>query len=237
MKNLKLSILAITIAATLFSCNTSSVKRQTSLNSALDSVSYAVGIDIAKNLSRTFNGFNEDLVYQAFKDLKDSTDLLIQEKDTRKVVSDYRAKKHAEELKEKYGKVKEDGIKFLEANKLKPGVKITASGLQYIVVKEGTGKKPTVTDKVKVHYHGTTPEGVVFDSSVDRKKPIDFNLTQVIKGWTEGLQLMKEGAKYKLFIPQELAYGERAPQGGNGPIKPYMPLVFDVELIKILPKK
>ena len=118
----------------------------------------------------------------------------------------------------------------LEANKNKEGVLTTESGLLYIVVKEGSNNKPSATDNVTVHYHGTTPEGVVFDSSVDRGEPSSFGLNQVIKGWTEGLQLMGEGAKFKFFIPQELAYGAN-PRGGV--IKPFMPLVFDVELIKI----
>ena len=120
---------------------------------------------------------------------------------------------------------------FLAENKTKPGVVTTASGLQYLVMKEGTGKQPTATSNVTVHYHGTTPDGTVFDSSVDRGQPATFGLNQVIKGWTEGVALMKEGAKYKFFIPQELAYGANPRPGG--PIEPFMPLVFEVELIKI----
>ena len=108
----------------------------------------------------------------------------------------------------------------------------TASGLQYIVIKEGNGSKPTSSSKVKVHYHGTTPAGQVFDSSVDRGEPITFGLNQVIKGWTEGLQLMTVGSKFKFFIPQELAYGAN-PQPGSV-IEPYMPLVFEVELLEIV---
>ena len=103
--------------------------------------------------------------------------------------------------------------------------------MQYEVIKQGTGAKPTATSKVKVHYHGTTPSGEVFDSSVQRGEPITFGLNQVIKGWTEGLQLMAVGSKYRLFIPQELAYGAN-PQPGSI-IKPYMPLVFEVELLGI----
>ena len=132
-----------------------------------------------------------------------------------------------------YEEVKSAGVSFLAKNKGKAGVKTTASGLQYIVIKEGSGNQPVATSNVEVHYHGTTPDGTVFDSSVDRGQPISFNLNQVIPGWTEGVQLMKEGAKYKFFIPQEIAYGANPPQGGQGPIKPFMPLVFDVELIKI----
>lgn len=108
---------------------------------------------------------------------------------------------------------------------------MTASGLQYVVLKEGTGPKPTATSNVTVHYHGTTPDGTVFDSSVERGEPVPLSLNQVILGWTEGLQLMKEGGKYRFFIPQELAYGANPRPGG--PIKPFMPLVFEVELIQI----
>jgi FKBP-type peptidyl-prolyl cis-trans isomerase FklB len=122
------------------------------------------------------------------------------------------------------------GEEFLAKNAKRKGVEVTASGLQYEVLNEGKGERPTATSKVKVHYHGTTPEGVVFDSSVDRGEPISFGLDQVIKGWTEGVQLMKVGAKYRFYIPQELAYGPSSP---SPTIKAYMPLVFEVELIEI----
>jgi len=125
---------------------------------------------------------------------------------------------------------KQTGEEFLAKNAKKSGVKVTESGLQYEVLKEGKGPHPTATSKVKVHYHGTTPEGVVFDSSVERGEPISFGLDQVIKGWTEGVQLMKAGAKYRFYIPQELAYGPSSP---SPTIKAYMPLVFEVELIEI----
>ena len=123
------------------------------------------------------------------------------------------------------------GEKFLEENKKNKDVLVTESGLQYIILSKGTGPKPNATSKVKVHYHGTTPYGEVFDSSVDRGEPITFGLNQVIKGWTEGVQLMPVGSKFKFFIPQELAYGAN-PQPGSA-IKPYMPLVFEVELLEI----
>lgn len=128
--------------------------------------------------------------------------------------------------------VQKEGEAFLAENKKRPEVKTTASGLQYEILREGFGPKPGPTSRVKVHYHGTTPDGEVFDSSVDKGKPIEFGLNQVIKGWTEGLQLMNGGAKYKFYIPQELAYGAN-PQPGSI-IKPFMPLVFEVELFEIL---
>ena len=129
----------------------------------------------------------------------------------------------------KYGNVKEDGEKFLTENALKEGVKVTESGLQYEVLKMGKGKKPSATDKVKVHYHGTLIDGTVFDSSVERGEPTSFGLNQVIKGWTEGLQLMPVGSKFRFYIPQELGYGAQA----AGSIPPYSTLIFEVELLGI----
>lgn len=130
----------------------------------------------------------------------------------------------------KYGNSKEEGEKFLAENALREGVITTASGLQYEVLKKGKGKKtPTATDVVKVHYHGTLTNGTVFDSSVDRNEPISFALTQVIPGWTEGLQLMTVGSKYKFYIPQQLGYGSQ--QAGS--IPPYSTLIFEVELLDI----
>jgi peptidylprolyl isomerase len=125
---------------------------------------------------------------------------------------------------------KQIGLKFLEENKKKSGVKVTASGLQYEVVKQGSGKMPQATDMVKVHYTGTLINGTKFDSSVDRGKPTEFRLNQVIPGWTEGLQLMKVGSKFKFYIPSELAYGENPP---GPPIQPGSTLVFDVELLDV----
>ncbi|WP_420717525.1 FKBP-type peptidyl-prolyl cis-trans isomerase [Emcibacter sp.] len=119
---------------------------------------------------------------------------------------------------------------FLEENKDKPGVIVTDSGLQYKVLLEGTGKSPAATDTVTVHYEGTLTDGTKFDSSYDRGTPLSFPLNQVIRGWTEGLQLMKEGGKYKFFIPSELAYG---PRGAGGVIGPNEDLIFTVELIRV----
>lgn len=122
-------------------------------------------------------------------------------------------------------------ISFLEENKSKEGVEVTDSGLQYKVLLEGTGNSPAATDRVTVHYEGTLTDGTVFDSSYERGQPIDFGLNQVIRGWTEGVQLMKEGAKYKFFIPSDLAYGPRGTPGG--PIGPDEDLIFTVELIRV----
>lgn len=130
---------------------------------------------------------------------------------------------------------KTEGLKqekeFLEINKQKEGVVALESGLQYKILKEGTGIKPIPTDKVKVHYTGKLLDGTVFDSSVERGEPVEFGLNQVIKGWTEGVQLMKEGAVYEFYIPHDLAYGER---GAGGVIKPFSTLIFEVELLKVI---
>ena len=129
----------------------------------------------------------------------------------------------------KYGTVKEEGEKFLAENALKEGIQVTESGLQYEVLKMGRGKKPAATDRVKVHYHGTLIDGTVFDSSVERGEPTSFGLNQVIAGWTEGLQLMPVGSKFRFYIPQELGYGAQA----AGSIPPYSTLIFEVELLGI----
>ena len=126
---------------------------------------------------------------------------------------------------------REAGERFLAANARKYGVVTLPSGLQYEVLKEGTGRKPTVYDTVRCHYHGTLTDGTVFDSSVQRGMPAEFPLNQVIPGWTEGVQLMREGAKYRFYIPYHLAYGER---GAGSQIPPYSALIFDVELLKVL---
>ena len=130
----------------------------------------------------------------------------------------------------RHGNVKEDGEQFLAENALKEGVITTESGLQYEVIKMGKGKKPAATDKVRVHYHGTLIDGTVFDSSVERGEPTEFGLNQVISGWTEGLQLMPVGSKFRFFIPQELGYGSRS----AGSIPPYSTLIFEVELLGIV---
>lgn len=204
------------------------------LNSEVDTVSYGVGVNMARNIAKDFSEANVDAVIEGFKAGMADSGYVLSVEELQPLMNAYFQKKaqerQAEEAK-KYASIKEDGIKFLEENKSKEGVVVTESGLQYVVMKEGTGKQPTPVSNVTVHYHGTTPDGTIFDSSVDRGQPATFGLNQVIPGWTEGVALMKEGAKYKFFIPQELAYGANPRPGG--PIKPYMPLVFEVELLKV----
>ncbi|MBI2279249.1 MAG: FKBP-type peptidyl-prolyl cis-trans isomerase [Bacteroidetes bacterium] len=240
---MKKIILPAIIAVSIMSCDKGESSADLTLTNEIDSVSYALGANMANNIAKDFSEANSDAFIKGFKDVLDSAVLNIPIENLQGVLQPFFQRKQQEAMikqqaeaekaaNEQFGDVKVQGEKFLEENKTKPGVKVTASGLQYIVMKEGKGKQPTAESNVEVHYHGTTTDGTVFDSSVERGKSITFNASQVIPGWTEGLQLMKEGAKYKFFIPQELAYGAN-PQPGS-PIKPFMPLVFEVELIKIV---
>lgn len=197
------------------------------LKTALDSVSYAIGQDIANSLkAQGMENVNAAVLAKSLQDaLKSTTPLLT------KTQCDMSISNYLQQLKgEKAKKNKEIGEKFLAENKTKPGVITLPSGLQYTILKEGTGPKPTINDKVKTHYHGTLIDGTVFDSSVERGEPISFPVSGVIKGWTEALQLMPVGSKWKLFIPADLAYGDR--QAGPK-IGPGSALVFEVELIAI----
>lgn len=203
------------------------------LANEVDTVSYGIGVNMAQSIKKEFSEANIDAIIAGMKEgIKDAN--TISAEMLQQAVAVYFKRKADVVSNERLAetqKVLKDGIAFLEANKAKEGVKVTESGLQYLVMKEGTGLQPTATSSVTVHYHGTTPEGVVFDSSVNRGEPATFGLNQVIKGWTEGLQLMKEGAKFKFFLPNQLAYGSNPPPGGV--IKALMPLIFEVELIKV----
>jgi FKBP-type peptidyl-prolyl cis-trans isomerase len=194
------------------------------LTNKVDSVSYLIGTNIGTNIVRQMPEANKELLLQGLRDMLEGKAPVCADQGQ---VNAY----FQEKTEKESAGMKAEGLKFLEENKKNPKVKVTSSGLQYEVMKMGTGQKPTATSKVKVHYHGTTPDGRVFDSSVDRGQPASFPLNGVIKGWTEGLQLMPVGSKFKFYIPQELAYGAN-PQPGSI-IKPYMPLVFEVELLSI----
>jgi FKBP-type peptidyl-prolyl cis-trans isomerase FklB len=236
------SILLATILVGLVSCN-KLVEEKKSLENELDSVSYALGLDMAVKIKSNWDKADVDLYQQGFRNGMDSTNLLINPKDLNGLLNPFFQKLQLEKRKAQFEKkdkeavlkfsgVKKEGITFLEENKKKTGVKTTASGLQYLVMKQGKGPKPAgLTTRVKVHYHGTTIAGKVFDSSVDKGTPSVFGLNQVIKGWTEGVQLMNVGSKYKFFIPQELAYGT---QERGALIKPFSTLVFEIELLEIV---
>ena len=240
MKTIKFLIVAI-LATSLVSCNGQGVTNK-SLKTELDSVSYAVGLDMAVKLKTNFDEVDRDLFVQGYTSGMDSINILIDSKDINTVISTYfrqrqldKARENAEKASKKaeleFADVKLAGENFLVENKTKDGVITTESGLQYIVLKEGNGAQPKLTDKVKVHYHGTLVDGTVFDSSIDKGKPYETPVNQVIKGWIEALQLMKVGSKIKLFVPQELGYGANPRPGGV--IKPFMPLIFEMELLEI----
>lgn len=204
---------------------------QATLKTTQDSASFAYGMLIGNSLKRQLPpDLNIDLVMQAMSGfLKDAKMPFDQQ-----VATDVFGR-FSQETQKKAGEAgKMEGEKFLAANKQKKGVTTTASGLQYEVLKRGDGKEsPKATDKVKVHYHGMNIDGSVFDSSVERGEPISFGLNQVISGWTEGVQLMHVGDKFKFVIPSELAYGDRSP---SPKIKPNAVLIFEVELFEINPK-
>lgn len=204
------------------------------LTTEKDKVSYMVGMDLSNGLQQIKGEIDPAIVAQALQDALKGGKTLLTAEEALAIRQSFVQKMQAQMAEKQAAagnKNKADGEAFLAANKSKPGVKTTASGLQYQVIKEGTGKKPGPNDQVKVHYLGTLIDGTKFDSSYDRGQPAQFALNGVIPGWTEALQLMTVGSKYKLFIPSNLAYGEK---GSPGPIGPNSTLIFEVELLEIL---
>ena len=201
----------------------------------MDKVSYALGIGIGHQLANMGGQeLNIDDFAQAVKDVLGGKELKIKSSEAQKIVQDFFAAQESKinQQRQEAGKLaKEAGEKYLAENAKKDGVITLPSGLQYQVLKEGNGKKPSAKDQVKCHYEGFLIDGTVFDSSVQCGEPAVFGLQQVIAGWTEGLQLMQEGAKYRFFIPYRLAYGE---SGAAGAIPPFAALIFDVELIEVM---
>ncbi|MDG2193348.1 MAG: FKBP-type peptidyl-prolyl cis-trans isomerase [Polaribacter sp.] len=229
MKTIK-TIIVLFVAVTIVSCNDLGVTKH-SLNSEIDSISYALGLDMSNQFNGNFKEVNEALFIQGYKNGMDSSNVLLENKNLDKIIRPYFLKKLEKSNEKTYAYVKKEGEDFLKENKTKKGVQVTKSGLQYIVVKEGKGAHPNINSKVVVHYQGMLIDGTVFTSTIERKKAEGFIVRQVIKGWQEGLQLMKKGARYKLFIPQELAYG-KTPYGDK--MKPFSALIFEVELLDIL---
>lgn len=207
--------------------STQKATTKVTFNNSLDSASYAFGANMASSMKNDGLGaLNYDLLVKGLKDAFEGKTLLISKEQSQLPISNLfnglSKKKFAANIAE--------GKNFLENNKKQPGVQVTPSGLQYIVVKAGNGIKPKVTDTVLAHYKGTLLNGKQFDSSYDRNEPLSLPLNRVIAGWTEGMQLMPAGSKYKFFIPYQLAYGER---GAGQDIPPYSTLIFEVELLKV----
>ena len=201
----------------------------------MDKLSYALGLGIGQQLAQMgATDLNVDDFAQSIRDVLEGRELKVSHREAQQIVQDYFQKQEQKlnaERAEKGKAAQSEGEKYLAENGKKDGVVTLPSGLQYQVLKEGNGRKPSAKDTVKCHYEGFLIDGTVFDSSVQRGEPATFGLQQVIAGWTEGLQLMQEGAKYRFFIPYKLAYGE----GGAGAmIPPFATLIFDVELIEVV---
>ena len=202
----------------------------------MDKLSYALGLGIGQQLAQmgAAADLNIDDFAQSIRDVLQGNELQVSHREAQQIVNEYfqKQEQRMNAQRAEAGKAaKEAGEKYLAENAKKEGIITTKSGLQYQVLREGNGKRPTAKDSVKCHYEGFLIDGTVFDSSVQRGEPAVFGLQQVIAGWTEGLQLMQEGGKYRFFIPYRLAYGE----GGAGQmIPPYAALIFDVELIEVV---
>ena len=201
----------------------------------MEKLSYALGLGIGQQLSQMgATDISAEDFAQAIKDVLEGNELKVSHREAQTIVQDYFQKQEQklQAQRAEAGKAhKEAGEKYLAENAKKDGIITLPSGLQYQVLKEGNGKKPTAKDTVMCHYEGFLIDGTVFDSSVQRGEPATFPLQQVIAGWTEGLQLMQEGAKYRFFIPYRLAYGEG---GAGNSIPPFAALIFDVELIQVV---
>lgn len=193
------------------------------LKTQKDTVSYSLGVNVAQSLQQQgFTDIDVDVMAKAMEDVYQQKDLKVSAQEGNMALNQYMQQKQQEKAKK--------GQEFLENNKKEAGVQETSSGLQYKVIQEGSGPKPSAQDRVKVHYTGKLINGKVFDSSVERGQPAVFGVNQVIAGWTEALQLMSVGSKYRLFIPPHIGYGER---GAGQDIGPNEVLIFDVELLGI----
>lgn len=198
-----------------------------------DKVSYIIGTQIAQSIKKQNIEVNVEMLTLGLQDVLEGKILRLTKEETEKVYAAFQQRMRAQRAAEIAKQGAENlakGKVFLEANKTKEGVKVLPSGLQYKVIKEGTGDIPTANDKVKTHYRGTLIDGTEFDSSYKRNQPTEFAVKGVIKGWTEALQLMKTGAKWELYIPPDLAYGER----GRPSIPPNSVLIFEIELLEIV---
>ncbi|MDA8239043.1 MAG: FKBP-type peptidyl-prolyl cis-trans isomerase [Nitrospiraceae bacterium] len=210
-------------------------EEQTPLKDKKDKLSYAIGLDVGNALKRQSIDVNTDIFLQGVKDALSGGKKLLTDEEVRETMTAFSkelAAKQGEAMKKLGEKNKEEGEAFLAENKKKEGVKTLPDGLQYKVITEGKGGSPKATDTVTVNYRGTFIDGKEFDSSYKRNQPATFAVNGVIPGWTEALQMMKEGSKWEIFIPSKLAYGER---GAGGVIGPNATLIFEVELLSIKP--
>lgn len=231
MKKIGLMIAASTMSLSVFAATPITNK-----SPAKEQFSYSYGYLMGRNNTDALTDLNLDIFYQGLQEGAQSKTARLTDEEMAKAINDYKKTLEAKQLVEfqKTGQLNaQAGAAFLADNAKKSGVITTKSGLQYQVLKEGNGQKPKATSRVKVNYEGRLLDGTVFDSSIARNHPVEFQLSQVIAGWTEGLQTMKEGGKTRLFIPANLAYGE---VGAGDTIGPNSTLIFDIELLQVLPK-
>jgi FKBP-type peptidyl-prolyl cis-trans isomerase FkpA/FKBP-type peptidyl-prolyl cis-trans isomerase FklB len=233
---LSLPLLSATAADEKAPAETKDAKPRVKLETDMDRISYVLGVNIGQDLKQMNVDVNAEAMAQAISDVIKGEKFALSDEEMTKAMQAFQEKMREAQVKQQEEAMKagekntEEGKLFLEANGKKEGVKTTASGLQYQVVKEGSGAQPLASDTVKVNYRGTFINGEEFDSSYKRNEPAQFPLGGVIAGWTEGLQLMKVGSTYKFFVPSDLAYG---PQGRGG-IPPNSTLIFDIELLEVV---
>lgn len=234
LKAIPTAVASIGLTVLLSACNhEDSAKKEIKLDNQTNKASYSIGVQFGTQMLQIKDMINTDAIIKGFHDGIAGTDTQLTQEEMQTTMQAFQ-KSMMEVQKAKQAELaksgKAEGDKYLADNKVKEGVKTTESGLQYMVMTEGKGKMPKDSDTVVTHYTGTTIDGKVFDSSVKRNAPATFPVNGVIKGWTEALQLMKVGAKWKLFIPSELAYGER---GAGANIGPNQVLIFEIELLEI----
>lgn len=228
---MKLAVFIAVLSISFAACQ--SEKSRSDLKSQKEKVSYSIGMDIGKNLKQNNVEVDPAFVAQGIKDILEGRQVLMADSEVQTVMAQFQQEmmqKQMKKMQEDAGKNKKDGQDFLDENKKKQGVVTLASGLQYQILQSGNGEMPKLTDKVKCNYIGTLINGTEFDNSYKRGEPAVFPLNGVIKGWTEALQLMKVGDKWRLFIPSDLAYGD---QGAGQQIPPGATLIFEVELLSI----
>ena len=233
LKKIPAAIACIGLTTLLSACNDKPATKTVTLDNQTAKASYSIGSQLGSQVAQAKDMIDHDALIMGFKDSMDGKELQISAEEMQTVMQTFQ-QAMMEKQQSKQNALKEtnkaEGDKFLAENKSKEGVKTTASGLQYKVLKKGSGEAPKLTDTVVTHYSGTLINGKVFDSSYKRNSPATFPVNGVIKGWTEALQLMEVGAKWQLFIPSELAYGER---GAGADIGPNQVLIFEIELLEI----
>ncbi|WP_180014474.1 FKBP-type peptidyl-prolyl cis-trans isomerase [Acinetobacter sp. YH16031] len=224
----------ISLMVLLLSSGSLFAKEINNISSEAEKIGYSFGYLMGRSNADTLKDLDLDAFSQGLKTAAAGQQSSLSDEEMTQVLTQYKRQSDAKELivlKHKAEENAKAGKAFLQENAKKPGIKTTKSGLQYLVLKEGKGKSPSANSNVRVHYEGRLIDGTVFDSSIARQQPVDFRTTQVITGWTEGLQLMKVGAKYRFFIPADLAYGQI---GSGDIIEPNSTLIFDIELLEII---